>query len=98
MYSLSFDKINVIITYYDDIFGRYSIKKNNNDHFHPLFAIIVFNIKSYSFSIAKNKQSWLRFLVLEKFITCFAPCETTWHHFFIPLVLKSECKDGGRRE
>ena len=37
MYSLSFDKINVIINYYDDIFGRYSIKKNNNnnDHFHP---------------------------------------------------------------
>ena len=27
MYSLSFDKINVIITSYDDIFGRYSIKK-----------------------------------------------------------------------
>ena len=44
MYGLSFDKINVIITCYDDIFGRYSIKKSNNDHFHPQFAIIVFNI------------------------------------------------------
>ena len=33
MYGLSFDKINVIVACYDDIFGRY--KKNNNDHFHP---------------------------------------------------------------
>ena len=35
MCGLSFDKINVIIACYDDIFGRYSIKKSNNDHFHP---------------------------------------------------------------
>ena len=27
MYGLSFEKTNVIITCYDDIFGRYSIKK-----------------------------------------------------------------------
>ena len=27
MYSLSFDKINVVIACYDDIFGRHSINK-----------------------------------------------------------------------
>ena len=35
MYGLSFDKINVIIACYEVMFGRYSIKKSNNDHFHP---------------------------------------------------------------
>ena len=62
MYGLSFEKINVIIACYEDIFVRYSIKKGDNDQLHPQFAIIVFNIKSS-----------LRFLVLETFITCFPP-------------------------
>ena len=62
MYGLSFEKINVIIACYEDIFVRYSIKKGDNDQLHPQFAIIVFNIKRS-----------LRFLVLETFITCFPP-------------------------
>ena len=73
MYGLSFEKINVIIACYEDIFVRYSIKKGDNDQLHPQFAIIVFNIKSYSFFVVKNKQTSLRFLVVEKFITCFPP-------------------------
>ena len=55
MYGSSFDKINVIIARSEDIYGRYCIQKSKNDHFHPLFAIIVFNIKSCSFSVVKNK-------------------------------------------
>ena len=70
MYGLSFDKINVIIACYEVMFGRYSIKKSDNDHFYPYFAINVFNIKSYSLSFVKSKQTWLRFLVLVKFIPC----------------------------
>ena len=48
-------------------------KKSKNGHFHPQFANIVFHIKSYSFSVVKNKQTRPRFLVLENFITCWPP-------------------------
>ena len=48
-------------------------KKSKNGHFHPQFANIVFHIKSYSFSVVKNKQTPPRFLVLENFITCWPP-------------------------
>ena len=66
MYGLSFEKINVIIAYYEDILrSLLHEKKSNNDHFHPQFAIIVVHIKSYSSSVVKNKQTSLRFLVLE---------------------------------
>ena len=51
-----------------------SFECRNNDDFHPtLFSIIVFNIKSCSFSVVKNKQTRPLFLVLEKFITCLPP-------------------------
>ena len=52
MYGLSFGKISLIIACYDDIFGRYSIKKSN-DHFHLYFAIIVFNIKLIHFLLSR---------------------------------------------
>ena len=35
MYGLSFDKINFIVACFEDIYGRYCIKKSNNDNFHP---------------------------------------------------------------
>ena len=41
MYDLSFDKINVTIACYEDIYGRYCTQKSKNDHFHPQFAIII---------------------------------------------------------
>ena len=34
---------------------------------------MVFNIKSCPFSVVKNGQTRLQFLVLEKFITCWPP-------------------------
>ena len=34
-YSSSFAKFYVIIACFEDICGRYCIKINNNDHFHP---------------------------------------------------------------
>ena len=47
MYSLSFDKINVIIACCEDIYGRHGIKKSNKGHFDPYkVVIIVFDIKS----------------------------------------------------
>ena len=60
-------QINVIIACCEDIYGRYCIKKSINDYFHPQFAIMVFNIKSCPFSVVKNGQTRLQFLVFEKF-------------------------------
>ena len=57
----------------DNFYGRYCIQKSKNGHFHPQFANIVFHIKSYSFSVVKNKQTRPRFLVLGNFITCWLP-------------------------
>ena len=34
MYGLSFDKINVIIAFCEDIHGHRCIQKSKNDHFH----------------------------------------------------------------
>ena len=34
MYGLSFDKINVIIAWCEDIYGRCWIQKSKNDQFH----------------------------------------------------------------
>ena len=62
-------------------------KKSKNDHFHPWFTIIVFNIKSCLFSVVKNKQTRPRFLVLEKFVTCLPP-EKPRDIAFIQSVLK----------
>ena len=74
MYGLSFDNINVIIACCEDICGFHGVKKSNNGHFDPYkVVIIVFDIKICSFSIVKSKQTRLRFLVLEKFITCLHP-------------------------
>ena len=73
MCCLSFDKINFIIARCDDFYGRYCIQKSKNGHFHPQFANIAFHIKSYSFSVVKNKQTRPGFLVLENFITCWPP-------------------------
>ena len=35
MYGFSFDKIYLIIALCEDTYGRFCIKKRNNDHFHP---------------------------------------------------------------
>ena len=35
MYSSSFGKVYVIISCFEDIYGRQYIQKGNNDHFHP---------------------------------------------------------------
>ena len=88
MYDLSFDKINVIIACCENTYGRYCIQKSKNDHFRPWFAIIVFNIKSFSFSVVKNKQTRRRF-----FINCLPPEKPR----DIALSHKSigACKDGG---
>ena len=58
MYGLSFDKIRVIIACCEDIYGCHCIKKSNNDHFQPLFAIIVFKIKDCHFLLSEiNKHN-----------------------------------------
>ena len=58
MYGLSFDKIRVIIACCDDIYDCHCIKKSSNDHFHPLFAIIVFKIKNCHFLLSEiNKHN-----------------------------------------
>ena len=49
----NFDKIYIIIVYWEEIFARYCIQ-SNNDHFHPQFVTIVFTIKSSSFSVVYN--------------------------------------------
>ena len=50
MYCSSFDKIYNITACYEDIYGRCCNQKRKNDHFHLKFAIIVFKMKSSSFS------------------------------------------------
>ena len=80
--SVSFEKINVITACCENIYGRYCIQKSKNDQLHPQFAIIVFIIKSCSFSVVKNKQTRLRYLVLEKFITCLPPEKPRDYHFY----------------
>ena len=57
MYGLSFDKISVIIACSEGIYGRYCIKE-------VTMITFVFNIKSFSFSVVKNKQTRLLFLAL----------------------------------
>ena len=53
---LSFDKINVIIACCEDIYDRHGIKKSYNGHCDPYkVVIIVFDIKSCSFSVVKSK-------------------------------------------
>ena len=47
--------------------------KGNNDHFHSKFAIIVFKVKSYSFSVVQNEQTRPRFLALSTFVACLPP-------------------------
>ena len=42
MYSFTFHKFYFIIACCEDIYGWNCIQKSSNDHFHPLFAIIVF--------------------------------------------------------
>ena len=48
-------------------------KKDNNDHFHSKFAIIVFKVNSYSFSVVENEQIRTRFLALSTFVACLPP-------------------------
>ena len=50
MYSSSFDTVFHIIAFYEEIYGRSCIPKSNKNHFHPQFPIIIFTIKSFSFS------------------------------------------------
>ena len=73
IYISSFGKMYVITVCHEDIYGRYCIQKSNNDHFHPYFDIIVFNMKRSSFPVVWNKQSRSRFLPLAIFFTCLPP-------------------------
>ena len=50
MYSSTNDKIYVIIVRFENIYGRYC-DQSKNDHFHQQFAIIVFKIRSPSFTV-----------------------------------------------
>ena len=86
MYGLSFDKINVIIACCDDTYSHYCIKKRNNDHFHPKFALILFNIKSCSFFVVKNDCD---FLYWKNLSLVFTPQKPPAIAFILP-VLKRE--------
>ena len=76
-YSSSFDKIDVIIVCYENIYtvatALFTSSKMplfllcNNEHFHPYFAIIFFKMKSASFSVVYTKQIWTPFLALAIF-------------------------------
>ena len=84
MYSSSFDKIDVIIVCYENIYtiatALFTSNKMplfllcNNEHFHPYFAIIFFKMKSASFSVVYTKQIWQPFLALAIFFL-FIPWE-----------------------
>ena len=62
----SFDKIDVIIVCYENIYtvatALFTSNKMplfllcNNEHFHPYFAIIFFKMKSASFSVVYTEQ------------------------------------------
>ena len=82
MYGWSFDKINVIFACCEDIYSRYCIKKSNNDHFHP-FALILFNIKSCSFSVANNDCD---FLYWKNLPLVFAPEKPRDVAFILPVL------------
>ena len=71
MYGLSFDKINVIIACCEDIYGCTALK--NVTMITSTHNLLLSSIKCCSFFVVKNKQTRLRFLVLEKFITCLPP-------------------------
>ena len=66
-------KIYVITVCHEDIYGRSCIQKSNNDHFHPYFDIIVFNMERSSFPVVS--------------FTCLPP-EEPRDIVFIPSVLK----------
>ena len=66
-------KIYVITVCHEDIYGRSCIQKSNNDHFHPYFDIIVFNMERFSFPVVS--------------FTCLPP-EEPRDIVFIPSVLK----------
>ena len=83
MYGLSFDKINVIIACCDHIYSHYCIKKRNNDHFHPKFALILFNIKSCSFFVVKNDCD---FLYWKNLSLVFAPEKPPDIAFILPVL------------
>ena len=82
MYGWSFDKINVIFACCEDTYSRYCIKKSNNDHFHP-FALILFNIKSCSFSVVKNDCD---FLYWKNLSPVFAPEKPRDVAFTLPVL------------
>ena len=96
MSSLTFAKFYVIISSYEDIYGRYCFQWCNNDHFHPQLSFIVCKTKSTSFPVASNKQTRPRFLELTNFITCLPPDKARDIAFSHRSL--SACKDGGYRE
>ena len=56
----------VVTICHEDIYGRYCIKKIlNNDHFHPLFDIIVFLLSRINYSTAISSTG--------NFFTCVPP-------------------------
>ena len=83
MYGLSFDKIIVIIDCCDHIYSHYCIKKRNNDHFHPKFALILFNIKSCSFFVVKNDCD---FLYWKNLSLVFTPHKPPAIAFILPVL------------
>ena len=90
MYGLSF-----IIACCEDIYGPLLIKKKvtmgTSTHNFPLSSLI--SINSCSFSVVTNNKldCTMRFLELEKFLTCLP----TWHRFY-PISPYALFKDGGR--
>lgn len=53
MYSLSFDKFYVIIACWEGIRGRYSIKKNSDNHFNPHLPLSCLRLKVLHFLLSK---------------------------------------------
>ena len=82
VYISGLGKIYVITVCHEDIYGRSCIQKSNDDHFHPYFDIIVFNMKRSSFPVVSS-------------LVCPHGNHVT---VFLPHQSLSACKDGGYRE
>ena len=73
-YISTFGKIYVITVCHEDIYGRFCIQKNNNDHFHPSVDIIVFKMKRSSFPVVQYRTNKLnRDFFHQPFFYLFAP-------------------------
>ena len=74
MYGSSFDTICVIIVYCKDIYGRYCIKRSNNDHFHPWRW-------HFSFSLVCPLRNHVTLLFIPSVLKWVQSCRVSWLSF-----------------